>query len=58
MAEQQYDVAVLGCGIMGSAIARRARRSGLRTVAWDRLIERARAVGEGVEATPNLQAAW
>ena len=57
MAEQHYDVAVVGCGIMGSAIARRVRRSGLRTIAWDRFIERARAVGEGVEAAPELQTA-
>ncbi len=35
------DVAVLGLGIMGSALARNAARAGLNTVAWDRNAKRA-----------------
>ncbi len=35
------NVAVLGLGIMGSALARNAARAGLNTVAWDRSAERA-----------------
>jgi 3-hydroxyisobutyrate dehydrogenase len=54
MAQQEFDVAILGCGIMGSAIARRAQSQGLRTIAWDRTFERAREVGEGVEAAQHL----
>ena len=41
MSEQpQHDVAVLGCGNMGSAIARTALASGHRTVVWNRTLAR------------------
>lgn len=42
---------------MGSAIARRARVMGFRTIAWDRNFQRARDVGEGVEAVEHLEGA-
>ncbi|MGW5515643.1 NAD(P)-binding domain-containing protein [Nocardia africana] len=32
----KYDVAVLGCGLMGSALARRFASSGLTVTAWNR----------------------
>jgi len=54
MAQQQIVVSVLGCGIMGSAIARRSQHMGLHTIAWDRNFERARKVGEGVEPVEHL----
>jgi 3-hydroxyisobutyrate dehydrogenase len=38
------DVAVLGTGIMGSAMARNLVRAGLRTVVWDRSPEATRAL--------------
>ncbi len=57
MAQQQFVVSVLGCGIMGSAIARRARLMGFRTIVWDRNFERARDVGEGAEAVEHLEGA-
>jgi 3-hydroxyisobutyrate dehydrogenase len=55
MAELKFDIAVLGCGIMGSGIARRACEQGLRTIAWDRTFSRAQAVGGGVEAAERLE---
>jgi len=57
MVEQEFDVAMLGCGIMGSAMARTAQRKGLRVIAWDRSLESARSVGEGVTAVGDLQTA-
>lgn len=47
---QQHDVAVLGCGNMGSAIARTALAAGRRTVVWNRTAARALPL-EGVGAT-------
>src|SRR5438270_5256387 len=57
MIEQEFDVAILGCGIMGSAIARTSHRKGLRTTVWDRSFERAQAVGEGVAPTEQVETA-
>lgn len=41
------DVAVLGCGLMGSAIARRFADAGHRVLVWNRSPERAKALGGG-----------
>jgi 3-hydroxyisobutyrate dehydrogenase len=52
MTERQSDssVAVLGTGIMGSAMARRLSRAGLRTIAWDRMPSASAALAyDGVE---------
>jgi 3-hydroxyisobutyrate dehydrogenase len=38
------NVAVLGLGIMGAALARSAARAGLRTTGWDRSAERASTI--------------
>jgi 3-hydroxyisobutyrate dehydrogenase len=38
------NVAVLGLGIMGSALARNAARGGLNTTGWDRMTQRASAL--------------
>jgi 3-hydroxyisobutyrate dehydrogenase-like beta-hydroxyacid dehydrogenase len=49
--QHQHDVAVLGCGNMGSAIARTALAAGHRTVIWNRTPARAlplRDVGAAV----------
>ena len=40
----RYDVAVAGCGLMGSAIARNFAANGLNTAAWNRTPERAEAL--------------
>lgn len=42
----KFDVAVLGCGNMGSAIARAALASGRRVAVWNRTAERAQALAE------------
>ena len=38
------NVAILGLGIMGAALARSAARAGLQVTAWDRSAERASTV--------------
>jgi 3-hydroxyisobutyrate dehydrogenase len=38
------NVAILGLGIMGAALARSAARAGLRTTGWDRSAERASTI--------------
>jgi 3-hydroxyisobutyrate dehydrogenase len=55
--KERFTVTILGCGIMGTGIAHSANRAGIRTRAWDRTYERAKAVGEGVEAVEQLDAA-
>src|SRR4051794_4046065 len=42
--ESTYDVAVVGCGLMGAALARRFAASGLRVAAWNRTYSRAEAL--------------
>jgi 3-hydroxyisobutyrate dehydrogenase len=44
MNEQLESVAVLGLGIMGSALARNSARAGLNATGWDRIAERASAL--------------
>jgi 3-hydroxyisobutyrate dehydrogenase-like beta-hydroxyacid dehydrogenase len=45
------DVAVLGCGLMGSALARTIATSGRRVVVWNRTPQKAQAlVGPGITA--------
>jgi 3-hydroxyisobutyrate dehydrogenase-like beta-hydroxyacid dehydrogenase len=39
-----YDVAVLGCGLMGAALARNFAAHGLETAAWNRSPEKAEAL--------------
>ncbi|WP_396910260.1 NAD(P)-binding domain-containing protein [Mycolicibacterium sp.] len=41
-----YDVLVVGCGFMGSAIARNLADQGLRVAAWNRTFEKAQALSE------------
>ena len=46
---RSHDVTVIGCGLMGSALARQLATSGLRVAAWNRTPERAEALaGDGV----------
>lgn len=54
MMDDGFTFTVLGCGIMGSGIARSAIRAGISTRAWDRTYERAESVGEGVEPIEAL----
>ena len=52
------SVAVLGTGIMGSAMARRLAQSGLRTIAWDRTPSASAALAnDGVEQASTPQEA-
>ncbi|MFI7006545.1 NAD(P)-binding domain-containing protein [Streptomyces sp. NPDC050145] len=41
-----YDVAVLGCGLLGSALARNFAAQGLKTAAWNRTPAKADALAE------------
>lgn len=55
MPEKTYDVAVLGCGLMGSAIARAFASNGHKVAAWNRTPERARALtGAGITAVDSV----
>ena len=46
-----YDVAVIGCGLMGAALARNFASEGLNVAAWNRSPERAEALtADGVTA--------
>ncbi len=50
-----HDVAVIGCGLMGSAIARRFAESGHSVVVWNRTAEKAEAlVGPGLTAVSSV----
>src|SRR5437879_3532953 len=54
----EFDVAVLGCGNMGSAIARAALASGRRVVVWNRSADRARALrAHGAEVRESADGA-
>lgn len=50
-----YDVAVLGCGLLGAALARNFAAQGLRTAAWNRTPAKAEALeGDGVSALHDI----
>lgn len=50
-----YDVAVLGCGLMGAALARNFAKQGLKTAAWNRTPAKAEALsGDGVTAVHDV----
>ncbi|MEU9858542.1 NAD(P)-binding domain-containing protein [Streptomyces sp. NPDC047974] len=51
----RYDVAVLGCGLMGSALARRFASSGLAVTAWNRTPRGAEALAaDGVRPSATV----
>ena len=53
-----HDVAVIGCGLMGAAIARTLAGSGLSVVAWNRTRSKAEALaGDGITAIADIQVA-
>ncbi|WP_370937426.1 NAD(P)-dependent oxidoreductase [Amycolatopsis sp. cg13] len=50
-----YDVAVLGCGLLGSALARNFAAKGHRTAAWNRTPAKAQALeADGVRAVADI----
>ncbi|MQY33847.1 hypothetical protein SRB17_18130 [Streptomyces sp. RB17] len=50
-----YDVAVLGCGLLGSALARNFAAQGLKTAAWNRTPAKAETLaGDGVSALHDI----
>jgi len=51
------NVALLGTGRMGTAIARRIESAGFQLTLWNRTPERARAVGAGRVADTAAEAA-
>jgi 3-hydroxyisobutyrate dehydrogenase-like beta-hydroxyacid dehydrogenase len=54
MSEKNFDVAVIGCGLMGAAMARAFARSGHRVAAWNRTPERAQALtADGITAVSS-----
>ncbi|WP_158890786.1 NAD(P)-dependent oxidoreductase [Amycolatopsis anabasis] len=57
-ATKTYDVAVLGCGLLGSALARNFAAKGHRTAAWNRTQAKAEALaGGGVSALSDVDEA-
>ncbi|MQY33858.1 hypothetical protein SRB17_18240 [Streptomyces sp. RB17] len=53
-----YDVAVIGCGLMGAALAKALADAGHTVAAWNRTPERAQAIaGGGVTAVPSIDEA-
>lgn len=51
-----YDVVLIGCGLMGSALARTLARAGLRVAAWNRTSVRAAALADdGVVPAQDLE---
>lgn len=53
-----YDVAVIGCGLMGSALAKGFAANGLRVAAWNRTPERANVLaGNGITAVHDVSEA-
>lgn len=53
-----YDVAVLGCGLLGAALARNFAAQGLKTAAWNRTPAKAEALtGDGVAAIQDVDEA-
>lgn len=58
MIAMTYDVAVLGCGLMGSAFARRFSAAGLAVIAWNRTPARAAALSaHGINPTQAIEEA-
>lgn len=58
MPEKTYDVAVIGCGLMGAAIARTFASKGHTVAAWNRTHERAEAIaGNGITAVRSIEEA-
>lgn len=58
MTRADYDVAVLGCGLMGSALARRFAASGLSVTAWNRTPRRAEALAaDGIRPAASVDEA-
>lgn len=54
----EADVAVLGCGLMGSALARALARAGREVVVWNRSFGKATALqGVGITAVESVHAA-
>jgi 3-hydroxyisobutyrate dehydrogenase-like beta-hydroxyacid dehydrogenase len=52
------DVTVIGCGLMGAALARQFAKGGYRVAAWNRTPERAEALaGDGVTPVRSVVAA-
>jgi 3-hydroxyisobutyrate dehydrogenase-like beta-hydroxyacid dehydrogenase len=53
-----YDVAIVGCGLMGAAFARTLAGRGLAVAAWNRSFERAEAlVDDGITAVRSIDEA-
>jgi 3-hydroxyisobutyrate dehydrogenase-like beta-hydroxyacid dehydrogenase len=53
---KDYDVAVIGCGLMGSALARAFANSGRAVAAWNRTYERAEALAvDGVTPVRSIE---
>lgn len=58
MSEKTYDVAVIGCGLMGAAMAQAFASNGHRVAAWNRTPDRARALaGNGITAVESIDEA-
>jgi 3-hydroxyisobutyrate dehydrogenase len=58
VSEHRTTVAILGTGVMGSAMARNAARAGLTVRAWSRPLEDAeRLAGDGIVVAPTAAAA-
>ncbi|NBE50005.1 NAD(P)-dependent oxidoreductase [Streptomyces boluensis] len=52
---KSYDIAVIGCGLMGSALARAFASKGFSVAAWNRTPERAEALaGDGITALRSI----
>ncbi|GED99566.1 6-phosphogluconate dehydrogenase [Gordonia spumicola] len=52
-----HDVLVVGCGLMGTALARSLAVQGHAVAAWNRTSDKAEAVGGGVTAVADLSGA-
>jgi 3-hydroxyisobutyrate dehydrogenase-like beta-hydroxyacid dehydrogenase len=51
----ETEFALLGCGLMGAALARTIATSGHRVVAWNRTPQKAQAlIGPGITAAPSV----
>ncbi|MFD3945509.1 NAD(P)-dependent oxidoreductase [Streptomyces sp. NPDC058579] len=53
-----HDIAVIGCGLMGAALARTLAKSGYSVAVWNRTPERAEALareGVGIDAVRSVQ---
>ena len=53
--QNQYDVAVIGCGLMGAALAKNFGANGLKVAAWNRSPEKAEAIaGDNITAVTSV----